>query len=243
MGGFLYVNGEEDRPPLRISADLAYYHGGGQGAAGSMIAHYHRQRTGRGQHVDVSIQDYVAWTPLDMTMASQIEGKSPTRAGAGMRFHTRQVAVRTRWRCKDGYITFGPLGGGGGKPLYLRFIAWMAEHGFDDPILTARDWAGEDLHAMTQAEYDAIAAKIQAFLDTRTVAELYERAVGDRMMLAPAASTRDIVDSPQIVDRQAIVDVDGVRYPGAFAKFSATPIASFCPPAAHRRAQRGHLCR
>jgi crotonobetainyl-CoA:carnitine CoA-transferase CaiB-like acyl-CoA transferase len=236
LGGFLYVNGEEDRPPVRISADLAYYHGGGQGAAGALVAHYQRQRSGCGQHVDVSIQDYIAWTPLDMTMAAQIEGKSPTRAGAGMRFHTRHVAVRTRWRCKDGYITFGPLGGGGGKPLYTKFVAWMREHGFVNPILTARDWAGEDLHSMTQAEYDAIAAEIQAFLETRTVAELYAKAVSERMMLAPAASARDIVESPQIVDRQALVAIEhaelgqSFRYPGAFARFSATPIDGFRRP-------------
>jgi len=89
---------------------------------------------------------------------------------------------------------------------------------------------------MTHAEYDAIAAAIQAFLDTRTIAELYEKAVSDRMMLAPAASVRDIVESPQIVDRRALVHIEhtglgrSFMYPGPFARFSETPITTFRRP-------------
>ena len=241
QGGFLYVNGDADRPPVRISADLAYRHAGGQGAAGSLVAHYHRQRTGRGQHVDVSMQDYIAWTPLDMTMAAQVQHLSLKRSAAGMRFHSPAASFRFRWRCKDGMLTFRALGSGAGQPQFVKLLAWMRECGFDDPVLTSKDWAGADLRTITQAEYDALADVIQAFLETKTVAELYARAVVDRLRLAPAASVRDIVTSPQIRAREALVDVEhpqlgtSFAYPGPVARFSNAPRVGLPPTTVHWR--------
>jgi crotonobetainyl-CoA:carnitine CoA-transferase CaiB-like acyl-CoA transferase len=236
LGGFLYVNGDADRPPVRISADLAYRHGGGQGAAGSLVAHYQRQRTGRGQHVDVSIQDYIAWTPLNVTFAAQVQHLNTMRQAVGFRAHTAGVKFRFTWPCKDGRIAFRPLVTGGGKAQYEALVAWMTEAGFGAPILTAKDWAGTDNRAITQDEYDQIAAVIEHFLRTRTLDELYEKAVQLRFRLAPAATAKDIVDSRQIQARGLLVPVahpeleSTVLYPGPFARFSAAPIESFRRP-------------
>jgi crotonobetainyl-CoA:carnitine CoA-transferase CaiB-like acyl-CoA transferase len=236
LGGFLYVNGDADRPPVRISADLAYRHGGGQGAAGALTAHFERQRTGCGQHVDVSIQDYIPWTPLNVTFAAQVQHANTMRQAVGFRAHTTGVKFRFTWPCKDGRIAFRPLVTGGGKAQYDALVAWMTAEGFGDPILTARDWAGEDNRSIGQAEYDQIAAAIERFLLTRTLDELYEKAVELRFRLAPAATAKDIVDSRQIQARGLLVAVPhpeleaSFLYPGAFAKFSATPIESFRRP-------------
>lgn len=236
LGGFLYVNGDADRPPVRISADLAYRHGGGQGAAGALIAHFERQRTGRGQHVDVSIQDYIPSTPLNVTFAAQVQHANTMRQAVGFRAHTTGVKFRFTWPCKDGRIAFRPLVTGGGKAQYSALVAWMTAEGFGEPILTAKDWAGEDNRGITQAEYDQIAAAIERFLLTRTLDELYEKAVELRFRLAPAATAKDIVESRQIQSRGVLVSVPhpdleaSFLYPGPFAHFSATPIQSFRRP-------------
>jgi crotonobetainyl-CoA:carnitine CoA-transferase CaiB-like acyl-CoA transferase len=233
LGGFLYVNGDSDRPPVRISADLAYRHGAGQGAAGSLVAHYQRQLTGRGQHVDVSTQDYIAWTPLNVTFAAQVLHANTMRQAVGFRAHTEGVRFRFTWRCKDGRVAFRPLVTGGGKTQYAALVAWMAEEGFGDPILTSKDWAGEDNRAITQDEYNQIAAVVERFLLTRSLDELYEKAVQLRLRLAPAATAKDIVESRQIQARGLLVPVahpeleSPVMYVGPFARFSATPIDNF----------------
>ena len=116
LGGFLYVNGDADRPPVRISADLAYRHGGGQGAAGSLTALDQRQRTGRGQHVDVSIQDYIPWTPLNVTFAAQVQHANTMRQAVGFRAHTVGVKFRFTWPCKDGPDRVSTARHGGGRP-------------------------------------------------------------------------------------------------------------------------------
>lgn len=52
----LCLTGDADRPPLRISVPQAHTHAGAEAAATALIAHYGRERTGRGQHLDVSAQ-------------------------------------------------------------------------------------------------------------------------------------------------------------------------------------------
>ncbi|HLZ28631.1 MAG TPA: CoA transferase [Chloroflexota bacterium] len=236
LGGFLYVNGDTDRAPVRISADLAYRHGGGQGAAGALAAHFHRLRTGRGQHVDVSIQDYIPWTPLNVTFAAQVQHANSMRQAVGFRAHTTGVRFRFTWPCKDGRIAFRPLVTGGGKAQFQALVGWMTDEGFGEPILTAKDWAGEDNRSISQAEYDQIAAVIERFLMTRTLDELYQKAVALRFRLAPAATAKDIVESRQIQARGVLVPVAHAAlgrsflYPGPFVKFSATPLSSFRPP-------------
>jgi crotonobetainyl-CoA:carnitine CoA-transferase CaiB-like acyl-CoA transferase len=236
LGGFLYVNGDADRPPVRISADLAYRHAGGQAAAGSLIALYRRQHTGRGQHVDVSIQDYIPWTPLNVTFAAQVQHANTPRQAVGFRAHTTGVKFRFTWACKDGRIAFRPLVTGAGKAQYAALVEWMTAEGYGDSILTAQDWAGTDNHTITQADYDRIAAAIERFLRTRSLDELYAKAVELRLRLAPAATTRDIVESRQIQSRGVLVPVSHPEleatfvYPGSFARFSATPIEQFRRP-------------
>ncbi len=49
LSGMMWLYGEADRAPVRISAPQFYLQGGLQGATGTMIAHYHRELTGEGQ--------------------------------------------------------------------------------------------------------------------------------------------------------------------------------------------------
>src|SRR2546427_9539362 len=56
LGGFMYVTGDPDRPPVRVGFPHFYLHCAAAGAAGGRIAHAQRVLTGQGQQVDVSCQ-------------------------------------------------------------------------------------------------------------------------------------------------------------------------------------------
>jgi crotonobetainyl-CoA:carnitine CoA-transferase CaiB-like acyl-CoA transferase len=49
MAVVMYLSGDPDRPPVRISSPQAFMCGSADAAAASLVAHYHRQRTGEGQ--------------------------------------------------------------------------------------------------------------------------------------------------------------------------------------------------
>lgn len=54
--GALWLMGDADRAPVRISAPQAFLHAGAEAAAAALVALHERRRSGRGQHVDVSAQ-------------------------------------------------------------------------------------------------------------------------------------------------------------------------------------------
>jgi crotonobetainyl-CoA:carnitine CoA-transferase CaiB-like acyl-CoA transferase len=60
MGGFAYLTGDSDRPPVQVSFPQAYLTGANEAAVATMVALYHREISGEGQHVDVSIQASIA---------------------------------------------------------------------------------------------------------------------------------------------------------------------------------------
>jgi crotonobetainyl-CoA:carnitine CoA-transferase CaiB-like acyl-CoA transferase len=57
LGGHLFLNGDIDRPPVRIGLPVAIMQGGAEAASAALMAYYHRLRTGHGQRVDVSMQE------------------------------------------------------------------------------------------------------------------------------------------------------------------------------------------
>lgn len=233
MGGHLAVTGDLERPPLSIGVEVAYRHGGAEAASAAALAIYHRQRTGLGQHVDVSIQECIIWTLLNSTMTAQLLHRDDERGGAFRKERGRDLLTRVIWPCKDGLVHFVPVGGGGGTARYrsyVKFVEWMTEDGFGDAFLHAREWNGKDVNSITQDEYDKLVELIGAFLLTKEIDELYDRAVKDRLLLAPITRLPDLLRSPQLNERGAFdeVDVDGkkVRLPGRYAVFSATPLSS-----------------
>ena len=233
MGGHMYLTGDSDRPPVRVGVPASYWHGGSEGAAAAMIALHQRNRSGRGQHVDVSMQQCIIWTLLNTTMTWQLVGRQEHRGGAVRKERGNQVFTRNTWPCKDGLVQYVPVGGGGGssrRGAYARFVAWMQQEGFDSELLTIKDWNGADMYRFTQAEYDALAERILAFLKTRTVAEVYERSVRERLLIAPIATVSDALASPQMIAREFFVEVEHPElgetfsYAGAFAKISGAPL-------------------
>ena len=129
MGGFMYLTGDGDRPPIRVGFPHFYLHGAAAGATGAMIAHTHRSLTGEGQHVDVSCQQAVAKTLAHAPQSWDMEGVLVKRMGA-YRQTSGETLVRVNWRCKDGHVNYMLQGGGPGVARSTRaLLNWMDEEG------------------------------------------------------------------------------------------------------------------
>jgi crotonobetainyl-CoA:carnitine CoA-transferase CaiB-like acyl-CoA transferase len=234
MGTHMYLTGDSDRPPVRVGIPVGYYHAGVEAAAAITIALYHRSRSGVGQAIDVSSQECIIWTLLNTTMTWQMVAREEQRGGAVRKERAATIETRLVWECRDGLVHFVPIGGGGGASRvksWHTFVQWMESEGFGDPILLAKDWNGKDMYGITQGEYDALSLQVGKFLMTKGMSELYERALNDQLLLAPIAGIPDVVHSPQLAARDFFVDVwhpeldTHVKYPGPFAKLSATPLS------------------
>ena len=233
LGGHLYLNGDVDRPPVRISVPVGSIQGGAEAASAALMAYYHCLTTGEGQRVDISVQECIVWTLLNSTMAWQILGLNEMRGGAIRKERANRFFTRLVWETRDGFIFFGPVGGGGGaarEKSYAALTHWMAEEGFTDDILSRHDWNGDGQFFIPQEDYDAVTQVIMAFIRTKTTDELMERAVRERILLAPISSVQGVFENPQFRARglfRQLRDEDrglSVELPSLWANLSATPL-------------------
>ncbi len=82
MGGLQGITGEPDRPPVRIGVAVADIAGGMFAAYAIAAALAHRERTGRGERIDVSLLDgQLAWLTY-MAGYYFATGQDPERAGS-----------------------------------------------------------------------------------------------------------------------------------------------------------------
>ncbi len=233
LGGHLYLNGDADRPPVRISLPVGLIQGGAEAASAALMAYYHRLQTGEGQRVDISVQECIVWTLLNSTMAWQILGLNEMRGGATRKERANRFFTRLVWETSDGYIFFGPVGGGGGSARaksYDALLAWMAEDGFTDDILTRHDWNGDGQFFIEQEDYDAVTEVIMRFIKSKSTDALIERAVRERILLAPISSVQGVFENPQFRARglfRPLEDAErglSVELPAHWANLSDTPL-------------------
>ncbi|MDP2917345.1 MAG: CoA transferase, partial [Dehalococcoidia bacterium] len=169
MGGFMYVTGDPDRAPLRISFPLAFALASAQAVAGALIAFHHRQNTGKGQHVDVSAQETVTSTLANVMPTLELNnivtrrvGPLFFRGGIGQEAHQRVI-----WACRDGAIAFMAMGGLAGARSNRALVKWMDEEGMAPEWLLHYDWErGFDTTRFTQEEVNQVEKPFIEFFRT-----------------------------------------------------------------------------
>jgi len=241
MGGAQFSTGDPDRPPLQMSLPQSYFQGGVHAAMGSMVAHYYRERTGEGQHVDVSIQQAVI---LSLMIAAEIwEIYGPTLTKAGVRLPARGGALRTMprltgpwimrmiWPCKDGHLiwSLAVAGGTAGNVTSSRALVKMMDRAGMAGELKDYDWTKLDTSKISQEEADKIEGIIGKFFLATTKAEIFEESVKNRMFTAPVLTAKDIREYHHLKARDYWADVehpelgDTITYPGAFVEINKAP--------------------
>ncbi len=228
IGGMSQVSGDADRPPIRVSFPQSYPHGGAVGATATIFAIYYRSVTGKGQYVDVSIQEQVVRTLVNVRQFWDVCSVKLTRAG---QFRTGLSTIsnqRLIWRCKDGYINFSTYGGMTGAGSNQALVNWMNSDGIKDKYLNSIDWAKYDIAEATDEQFARIERPLNEFFMKHTMSELFEGAIGRKIMLYPVYSPKEIVEDPHLKDRTFWEELEHpelnevITYPGAFVKFSET---------------------
>lgn len=100
MGGIMSVTGTADGPPVKVGVPAADMAGGVFASQAIIAALFARERTGRGQRVDVSLLDSLLSfqvVPLSMFLAS---GRSPQRLGSAAPYAAPNEAFET----SDGHV-------------------------------------------------------------------------------------------------------------------------------------------
>lgn len=226
MGGLMFYCGDQDRAPVMISFPQACLHAGGAAAQGTMIALYHQQLTGQGQHVDVSMLESIVGNLMHIRPFWELNGTQLHRAGQfRVDIWGTGAVARMVWPCKDGYVMFSIMGGATGAPSNRALVKWMEEEGMAlDEI--KRDWEALDMHTATQEDFDQLQQPIADFFQQHTQAELYEGALKRGIMFCPVNTAKGITEDPQLEARGFWQQVEhqelgtAIKYPGSFVRAS-----------------------
>ena len=227
MSGLMSLIGEPGETPLRVSFPQSPMWSGMYAAAGALTAHYFRESTGIGQHVDVSAQSSLLWALANGPAFWATNRTSPPRGGSRITGRSMTGArMRAIYECKDGYLNFIIYGGKAGRRSNQALVEWIAEHGLASQALLIKDWNSFGIESSTQEEIDEIEAPTAKLFKLYTKAEFLEQAFKREMLGYPVANARDILEDRHLQDRDFWQDVDEARFgipvklPGLFARFS-----------------------
>lgn len=209
IGGALGVTGHPGTAPaipINIVADFA---GGGLTAAFAIcVALLARERTGRGQNVDISMSDGTM-SLMTMAFASFFSTGNPIRPGAFLL--NGAVPWYNTYECGDGrWFSIGSI-----EPHFYE--ALMRVMGLDE-------FLGRQYEEKT---YPEMFEKYRAIFKTKTADEWMEVMSQHDICAAPVLEMENAVTNPHNLARQMVVEVDSpvgkVKQVGIAPKLSDTP--------------------
>jgi crotonobetainyl-CoA:carnitine CoA-transferase CaiB-like acyl-CoA transferase len=197
MGGLMSVTGEaEDKPgggPQKIGVALSDILTGLYTTIGALSALAYRDKTGRGQHVDMGLLDVTIAAMANQAMNYLVTGKAPTMMGNA---HPNIVPYEA-YRASDHYIILAT----GNDGQYQRFcdVAGRADLAEDARFATNRDRV-ENRGVLGPILRDIIAAQSRAFW----LAELEKVGVP----CGPINNLEQVFDDPHVQARGARREVE-----------------------------------
>jgi crotonobetainyl-CoA:carnitine CoA-transferase CaiB-like acyl-CoA transferase len=213
MGGLMNLCGHPGRAPLMGPCDVAYHLGSVHAAFGTLVALYNRRGSGRGEHIDVSLQDVLVADPfLRIITRYSVTGEVPERTG-----HSQATTVAETYQCKDGYVRIFV----NQADHWKRFVEWL---GSPPELLDPKYENVQNRFALRQT--------IDRLVEARTLnyraKEFFDEFQGLRLAAAPINSPKGFLDDEQTGHRHFLTDVQHREmgrhsFPGDPYKLSATP--------------------
>jgi crotonobetainyl-CoA:carnitine CoA-transferase CaiB-like acyl-CoA transferase len=231
MGGLLYQTGEPQRPPVHTShIPLSYLLGSMDGAWATVIALYWGGTSGKGQQVDVSIQQSVNKTSYLPHEFWETTGVESQRASTFYRVAGSDVQLKLIWPVKDGHIAFLIFGGHWGATHdNPPMVKWMDEEGMADDFIRQLDWENLNWRRTSPEMVEQIHDYFGRFFMTKTKAELHQGALDRRLLIQPVCTLTDILEHPQLKIRDYWQELEhpelgtSILYPARSCLSSETP--------------------
>ena len=234
MGGALRVTGEPDLPPVKEAGDACTFHADMVAASGAMAAHYARGTHGKGQHVDISIQQVAFSRNFNGILCWQFDRRKLQRVGGALAYG--KATVRAIWRLADGWCFHSLMTGRLGAPANQALSSWMDEVGAPNP-LHGTDWLSYNrstLPADTRAVWEGA---IDAFFRSRTKAEIAVEGLRRGINACVANEPVDVLADPHLAARGFFDTPSGL--PERFAAIREG--AAIAAPAIHTGDRPGPL--
>ena len=219
MAGVMSITGEPDGEPMKMGVAFSDVFAGLHAMIGIQAALYAREKSGKGQHIDISLLDSQVSVLANQALNYLVSGKVPVRLGNE---HPNIVPYQT-FETADGNIIIAA----GNDRQYAEFcrIIGAAQLGEDERYTTNR---GRVEH---RAE---LIPALRPFLKVRTTAQWVVAFEADAVPCGPINTIDQVFENPQVKARglvQNLTTADGRSVPTLAnpVVFSTTPAQSNSP--------------
>jgi crotonobetainyl-CoA:carnitine CoA-transferase CaiB-like acyl-CoA transferase len=223
MGGIMSISGELDARggrPMKVGVGIADVMCGMYATVGILAALRHRDRSGEGQYIDLSLYDtQVAWL-INAATSHLVSGRKPARMGN----RHPNIAPYQTFEVSDGHIVVAI----GNDSQFQRFAAVIGrpELAEDERFQRVRDRV---------VNVDALDEIISGVLHCDTLANWLHRLLAADLPVGPVAGIDQVLADPHTLAREMVVEIeraDGppVKVLGNPLKMSVTPVRFDQPP-------------
>ncbi len=210
-GGWLSVTGEPDRP-VRLPGPQAHYTAALFAVNGILLALRHRRGTGKGQHLDISLQECAAAVLDHVLPRYAADGTVAARQGSLHWNNAFKVLP-----CADGHVLLSL------QRDWDTLVGWLDAEGAAGD-LTDACWHDETYR---NEHIDHVIDVLSRWTKDRSAAGLVETAQLMRFPWAKVASIPDLLADPHLKARGFFTELDAggkkFRVPGAPFRMSAAP--------------------
>ena len=214
LGGQMYVTGSPSGCPMKAPGTQSYNTAGLYGVIGALLGLRRRAKTGKGMHVDISLQEAVAST-LDHVLVQYFHGGAIAKR-RGSRHWNDFFCILP---CTDGFIHLTPLMG-------WEILVELLENEGAAEDLKAPQWSDEAYRISNLAH---ILEVLGRWTRIHSVHALFELGQTLRFPWAPVCSPLEVIESPQLRERRFFRNADfpetgqPAPCPGVPFKFSPFP--------------------
>ncbi|SMX26763.1 Succinyl-CoA:(R)-benzylsuccinate CoA-transferase subunit BbsF [Pelagimonas phthalicica] len=205
MSGFMSITGDPDGQPQRAGVAITDLFTGLYSVSGILSALYQRERTGKGQHIDMALLDCAVAAMANQSMNYLSTGTPPGRTG---NYHPNLTPYQV-FDCSDGHIIIAT--GNDGQYQRLCGLLGLEEMAEDPDYLKNADRV---------ANRDAMIARLSAATAQRSKADLLAACEAQGVPAGPINDMADVFADPQVQARGMQISpggIPGVRTPITFS--------------------------
>ena len=206
MSGFMSITGEPDGQPMKMGISISDLTCGLYSVIGIQAALAMRERTGRGQHVDMSLLDCSTALLGSQSMHYFVTGQNPPRMGN----EHAQVSAYGVFPTSDGQVVLAPANDG----LFRRLLTLLKR----DDLLDEVRFATNEARLANRDELDAMIAAETAIWST---ADLLAACNAGGIPAGPINGIDAAFADPQMLARGMQIELDGIsgtRSPFTFSE-------------------------
>ncbi len=210
-GGQMHVSGSPSFPPLKAFGEQSFYAASLYGAIAIMFALRKRVQRGRGEQIEISLQESVASTSGDVIVRYFDERSVPQRRGS---LYGDSFCILP---CRDGYLLLSI------SQQWETLVEWMDGEGMAGD-LTHEKWKNEEYR---RKNLTLVIETLQRWTKTHFVQELFELGQSMRLPWAPVLTPSQSLENAQLRSRHFFVRVghseahSSMEYPGLPYRFGS----------------------